>query len=113
MLAESVQKSCIYSCEVDDPSALYRCYMPAIDGGGLFLPTDKRHEPGDKVFIVLQWFDQPTRLAWLSTVIWITPARAQTERLQGIGVSLVHEIQEKIESHLGLSDSKDQSRYTL
>ncbi|MGH8040482.1 MAG: PilZ domain-containing protein [Rudaea sp.] len=71
---------------IKDKTALYNAYMPFVRGGGLFVPTAKRYNLGDEVFILLTLMDEKDRLPVPGKVVWITPAGAQGNRAAGIGV---------------------------
>ena len=43
---------------IKDKTALYSAYMPFVRGGGLFVPTAKRYNLGDEVFILLTLMDE-------------------------------------------------------
>ena len=43
----------ILSLTIRDKNALYAAYMPFLDNGGLFVPTEKKYKVGDEVFILL------------------------------------------------------------
>lgn len=76
----------ILSLAIKDKGALYNAYMPFVRGGGLFVPTAKKYNLGDEVFILLTLMDEKDRLPVAGKVIWITPAGAQGNRTAGIGV---------------------------
>jgi len=57
-----------------------------VRGGGLFVPTAKRYNLGDEVFILLTLMDDKDRLPVAGKVVWITPVGAQSNRTTGIGV---------------------------
>ncbi len=76
----------ILSLAIKDKGALFNAYMPYVRGGGLFVPTSKRYNPGDEVFILLSLMDEKDRLPVAGKVVWITPPGAQGNRIAGIGV---------------------------
>jgi type IV pilus assembly protein PilZ len=76
----------ILSLAIKDKGALYNAYMPFVRGGGLFVPTTKRYNVGDEVFILLSLMDEKDRLPVAGKVVWITPTGAQGNRTAGIGV---------------------------
>ena len=76
----------ILSLAIKDKGALYNAYMPFVKGGGLFVPTTKRYNLGDEVFILLTLMDDKDRLPVAGKVVWITPSGAQGNRTTGIGV---------------------------
>ncbi len=79
--------------------------MPFIQGGGLFIPTNKPYKIGEEVFMLLSLPDDPNKLRVIGHVAWITPV-AQGHRPQGIGVQFSEkdggtEARNKIEAILG------------
>ncbi len=76
----------ILSLAIKDKGALYNAYMPFVKGGGVFVPTTKRYNLGDEVFILLSLMDEKDRLPVAGKVVWITPTGAQGNRTAGIGV---------------------------
>ena len=76
----------VLSLNINSKSALYAAYMPYIKRGGLFIPTTRHYSLGDEIFMLLTLMDEPARLPIAGTVVWITPAGAQGNRNQGIGV---------------------------
>ena len=45
-------KQDILSLTIKDRAVLYAAYMPFVRNGGLFVPTNKRYELGEEVFIL-------------------------------------------------------------
>lgn len=76
----------ILSLQIKDKLSLYQAYMPFVKGGGLFVPTNRKYNLGDDVFILLSLADEKDRLPVPGKVVWITPNGAQGNRLAGIGV---------------------------
>ena len=76
----------ILSLAIKDKGALYNAYMPFVRGGGLFVPTAKRYNLGDEVFILLSLMDEKDRIPVAGKVAWVTPIGAQGNRPAGIGV---------------------------
>lgn len=63
---------------IDDPKELYRCFMPFIKGGGLFIPfnNDVTHEkisPGQKIFVIFTILKNTKKIPVPGNVIWIQP----------------------------------------
>lgn len=50
-------KQGILSLTIKDRAVLYAAYMPFVRNGGLFVPTNKRYELGEEVFILLALMD--------------------------------------------------------
>lgn len=76
----------ILSLSIKDKGALYNAYMPFLKGGGIFVPTAKRYNIGDEVFILLTLMDEKDRMPVAGKVVWVTPTGAQGNRTAGIGV---------------------------
>lgn len=102
----------ILSVSVLDRDALYKTYMPFIEGGGLFVPSNKQFQLGDEVFLLLTLMDLEERLPIPGKVVWITPMGSQGNRKAGIGVQFAEtpdgdHARGVIDKHLaGMLDSK-------
>jgi type IV pilus assembly protein PilZ len=82
----NVARPSVLSLNINSKSALYAAYMPYLKNGGIFLPTAKNYALGDEVFLLLQVMDDPAKHPVAGRVVWITPAGAQRNKAQGIGV---------------------------
>jgi len=96
----------VLSLNINSKSALYAAYMPFLKRGGIFVPTAKPYSLGDEVFMLLSLIDEPGKLPIAGTVVWITPAGAQGNKTQGIGVQFSddesgQQAKAKVESLLG------------
>ncbi|MFB9885132.1 PilZ domain-containing protein [Balneatrix alpica] len=78
----------ILNCTFDNKTMLYQCYMPFIERGGLFIPTQRSYQLGDEVFAVLTIMDEPEKIPVSGKVIWITPPGGQNNRPAGIGIQI-------------------------
>jgi type IV pilus assembly protein PilZ len=76
----------ILSLSIKDKAALYAAYMPFIKNGGLFIPTTKKYNLGDEVFMLLTLMDDKERLPVAGKIVWITPRGSQGNKAAGIGV---------------------------
>ncbi|MBN8736726.1 MAG: PilZ domain-containing protein [Xanthomonadales bacterium] len=76
----------ILSVVIKDKHTLYQSYMSFVKGGGLFVPTNKRYNFGDEVFLLMTLPEGTERVATTGRVVWITPIAAQGNRPAGIGV---------------------------
>jgi type IV pilus assembly protein PilZ len=76
----------ILSFAIKDRNALYQAYMPFVKHGGLFIPTTKRYQLGDEIFLLLQIMEEPDRIPVAGRVVWVTPAGAEGNRVVGVGV---------------------------
>ena len=108
----------ILSLAIKDKGALFNAYMPFVRGGGLFVPTAKRYNLGDEVFILLSLMEEKDRLPVAGKVIWITPAGAQGNRMAGIGVQFADSVEAetvkgKIETLLAGTLDSDKPTHTM
>jgi type IV pilus assembly protein PilZ len=108
----------VLSLTIKERSALYAAYMPFVKGGGLFIPTNRPYQMGDQVFMLLSLMDEPGKLSLSGKVVWITPAGAQGNRQQGIGVQFEESdsgqaARNKIESILGNAMKSNRQTHTL
>ena len=106
----------ILSLTIKDKAVLYSAYMPFLQHGGLFVPTNKTYDIGDEVFMLLTLMDEPDKIPIAGKVVWVTPRGAQGNRTAGIGVQFseqdVH-ANAKIENHLAGSLSSDRPTHTM
>ncbi|RXZ43379.1 PilZ domain-containing protein [Crenobacter cavernae] len=91
----------VMSLHIKERSALYAAYMPFLKNGGVFIPTGRDYQLGDEVFLLLALMDRPDKIAVQGKVAWITPAGANNNRTQGIGVEF------------GEGDAGQQARKTI
>lgn len=108
----------ILSLQIKDKLSLYQAYMPFVKNGGLFVPTNRKYNLGDDVFILLSLADEKDRLPVPGKVIWVTPNGAQGNRLAGIGVQFNEgsdgeAVRTKIESLLAGVMSSDKPTNTM
>ncbi len=75
----------VLSLAIKEKAALYAAYMPYLKNGGIFLPTNRKYELGDDVYLILSLMDDPTKIPVAGKVIWITPPGCG-QRQAGIGV---------------------------
>ena len=104
------------SLTIKDRAVLYAAYMPFIQNGGLFVPTNKQYGLGDEVFILLSLMDEAEKIPITGQVVWITPKGAQGNRQAGIGVQFSEQdfaAATKIEEHLGSALSSDRPTHTM
>jgi type IV pilus assembly protein PilZ len=105
----------ILNLALKDVNELYACYMPFIDGGGLFVRTRKEYRLGDQVFVLLDLLDEPEKTPLTGEIVWITPVGSGI-RPQGIGIRLAADhadIVRRIEAELAGLQNSDRPTYTL
>lgn len=113
---KSNAKSGILSLTIKDKAVLYAAYMPYLENGGLFIPTNKQYSIGDEVFMLLNLMDEPEKIPVAGTVAWVTPKRAQGNRAAGIGVHFSGQddtANKKIETYLAGSIDSDRPTHTM
>ena len=71
---------------IKEKGALYAAYIPLFAEGGIFIPTSREYRLGDDVYVLLTLPDDPQRYPIAGKVAWITPAGANNNKAQGIGV---------------------------
>ncbi|MCZ6828336.1 MAG: PilZ domain-containing protein [Gammaproteobacteria bacterium] len=106
----------ILSLTIKDKAVLYSAYMPFLDHGGLFVPTNKTYKIGDEVFMLLNLMDEAEKIPIAGTVVWVTPRGAQGNRTAGIGVQFSEQdatANSKIENHLAGSLESDRPTHTM
>ncbi|MEM1114523.1 MAG: PilZ domain-containing protein [Pseudomonadota bacterium] len=106
----------ILSLTIKDKAVLYSAYMPFLENGGLFVPTNKNYSIGDEVFMLLTLMDEPEKIPIAGKVVWVTPRGAQGNRTAGIGVQFSEQDAEantKIENHLAGSLGSDRPTHTM
>jgi type IV pilus assembly protein PilZ len=105
------------SLSIKDKSSLYAAYMPYVQNGGLFIPTNKVYNLGDEVFMLLTLMDDGERLPVAGKIIWMTPKDAQGNRAHGVGVQFSLQdkgtTRGKIETHLAGALKSDRITHTM
>lgn len=115
---QSIARPSVLSLNINSKSALYAAYMPFLRRGGIFVPTAKTYALGDEVFMLLSLMDEPGKLPIAGSVVWVTPAGAQGNKIQGIGVQFSDDeagqaAKVKIEGLLGGHLGSNRSTHTL
>lgn len=109
-------RSGILSLTIKDKAVLYAAYMPFIQGGGLFIPTNKQYQLGEEVFMLLKLMDEPEKIPVAGKVIWVTPKGAQGNKVAGIGVQFTGEetvAKDKVERYLAGALQSDRLTHTM
>ncbi len=107
----------VLSLTIKERAGLYASYMPFVEGGGLFIPTQKEYAMGDPVYVVLQLMDNPQKFSIAGKIIWISPA-GMSQKTQGIGVQLPNDesgnsLRQYIEKSLGSALGSSRKTHTL
>ena len=90
--------------------------MPFVRHGGLFVPTNKKYELGEEVFILLALMDELEKIRIKGKVLWVTPKGAQGNRQAEIGVQFSgadFAAATKIKEHLGTALVSNRPTHTM
>jgi type IV pilus assembly protein PilZ len=82
----TVARPSVLSLPIKEKAALYAAYMPFLNNGGIFVPTNKSYKVGDEIYLILTLMDDPTKYPIAGKIAWVTPAGANNNKAQGIGV---------------------------
>ncbi|NWN81446.1 MAG: PilZ domain-containing protein [Halomonas sp.] len=74
------------SLTIEDTQALFAAYMPALERGGIFVPTRERHELGQQIHLLLVLPGDSDAIPVTGEVIWVTPDGASGGRPPGVGI---------------------------
>jgi len=107
----------ILSFVIKDKQALYASYMPFIKNGGLFIPTTKRYNLGEELFLLLQLMEEKERIPVAGKVVWMTPLGAEGNRQIGVGIQFSDQdkgdARRKIEEYLAGGLEADRPTHTM
>jgi type IV pilus assembly protein PilZ len=116
-LAQPARPS-VLSLAIKEKAALYAAYMPFLKHGGMFVPSSKPYKLGDEIYLILALMDDPNKYPIAGKVAWITPAGANNNKAQGIGVHFPddetgHRAKLRIEEILGAALRSSRATHTL
>lgn len=116
--ASSAARPSVIQLSIKEKAALYAAYIPLFADGGIFIPSARDYRLGDDVYVLLSLPDDPQRYPVAGKVAWITPAKAQGGRTQGVGIRFPadeksRQLKIKIEEILGSSLGSDKPTQTL
>jgi len=107
-------KSGILSVEINDENALYQHYMAYVQGGGIFVPTQKSYELGDDIFFLLNVYLRPDPIPMTGKVVWVTHQGSGNFKTEGVGVQLSAEHEElKVDIEQALTGTVHSHKPTL
>jgi type IV pilus assembly protein PilZ len=115
--AKVVARPSVISLQIKEKGALYAAYLPFVENGGLFVPTQRPAQLGDELYVILSLMDDPTKVAIPGRIAWITPA-GTTGRPQGIGIQFQKteasdQARAKIEDLIGAALKSSRPSHTL
>lgn len=89
-------------CEFTDIIKLYRSYMPFVEHGAVFIPTeDESIQLGDLVSATIKLPEDENPVHFTGKVIWVTPKKLLSEEAKmGIGVQIEGDSAADIQSQI-------------
>jgi type IV pilus assembly protein PilZ len=114
----AVARPSVLSLPIKEKAALYAAYMPFLQNGGIFVPTNKPYKIGDEIYLILTLMDDPTKYPIAGKIAWMTPAGANNNKAQGIGVHFSPDesgqrVKLRIEELLGAALRSTRATHTL
>ena len=108
----------VIQLSIKEKAALYAAYIPLFADGGIFIPSARDYKLGDDVYVLLSLPDDPQRYPVAGKVAWVTPAKAQGGRTQGVGIRFPaddksRQLKLKIEEILGTALGSDRPTQTI
>ena len=108
----------VLSLPIKEKASLYAAYMPFLTNGGIFVPTSKPYQIGDEIYLILTLMDDATKYPIAGKSVWITPAAANNNKAQGIGVHFSGDesglrVKQRIEELLGAAIGSSRATHTL
>lgn len=116
--APVVARPSVLSLPIKEKAALYAAYMPFLTNGGIFVPTNKPYRIGDEIYLILTLMDDVTKYPIAGKIAWVTPAGANNNKAQGIGVHFSSDesgvrVKQRIEELLGAAIGSSRATHTL
>lgn len=107
----------VISLAIREKAALYAAYMPFVQGGGIFVPTNRAANLGDDLYLILTLLEDSTKFAVPGKVVWVTPP-GSTGRQQGLGIQFARndageQVRAKIEELIGGALRSSRPTHTL
>ncbi|MDQ7744528.1 PilZ domain-containing protein [Hydrogenophaga pseudoflava] len=108
----------VIQLSIKEKAALYAAYIPLFTDGGIFIPSSRDYRIGDDVYVLLSLPDDPQRYPVAGKVAWVTPAKAQGGRTQGVGIRFPADeksrhLKIKIEEILGSALASEKPTQTI
>ncbi|MCE2970663.1 MAG: PilZ domain-containing protein [Burkholderiales bacterium] len=114
--APQAGRPAVLSLAIKEKAALYAAYMPFLKNGGIFVPTSRKYELGDEVYLILALMDDPAKVPVAGKVVWISPAGGT--RQAGIGLQFPEDesgiaVKKRIEDLLGSALKSGRPTHTI
>ncbi|EGZ43940.1 MULTISPECIES: PilZ domain-containing protein [Neisseria] len=106
------------SVQLKDKAVLYSSYMPFLEFGGVFVPSEDTFKLGDEVLLAIELGEDGDKKFLRTKVAWINPSRTSANRPKGIGLAFDSDeisiaVRNKIENMLGNVLRSERPTYTL
>lgn len=104
------------SLSIPDTSTLLSAYMPSLERGGIFVPTEERYSLGQEVLLLLTLPGASEQLSVTGQVVWVSPPGVSGRRVPGIGIHFHAEdrvVRDRIETQLAGRLDRGATTYTL
>ena len=105
------------SLAIKDKGSLYAAYISFVEGGGIFIPTNKDYKLGEEIFMLLTLMEETEKMPVVGKVVWINPKGAQGHCVPGIGVQFTDKdgqtVRNKIETYLAGALKSDRMTHTM
>jgi type IV pilus assembly protein PilZ len=116
--APPLARPSVLSLPIKEKAALYAAYMPFLVNGGIFVPTTKPYKLNDEIYLILTLMEDTAKYPIAGKIAWVTPARANNNKAQGIGVHFSSDesgqrVRHRIEELLGAALASSRATHTL
>jgi type IV pilus assembly protein PilZ len=113
-----IARPSVLSLAIKEKAALYAAYMPFLVNGGIFVPTNKVYKIADEIYLILSLMEDASKYPIAGRVAWVTPAGANNNKAQGVGVHFPADesgkrVKTRIEEILGAAVSSSRGTHTL
>lgn len=113
-----IARPSVLSLAIKEKAALYAAYMPFLVNGGIFVPTNKVYKIADEIYLILSLMEDASKYPIAGKVAWVTPAGANNNKAQGVGVHFPADesgkrVKTRIEEILGAAVSSSRGTHTL
>ncbi|WP_230658846.1 PilZ domain-containing protein [Psychrobacter sp. I-STPA10] len=75
----------IITCHIEDLETLYASYLPFVNNGAVFIPSNQQYQLGDDVFVAVTLPGSSERMPLNGKVVWVN-IKAQANRPAGFAV---------------------------
>lgn len=113
-----IARPSVLSLAIKEKAALYAAYMPFLKNGGIFIPTNKSYKIADEIYLILSLMEDSSKYPVAGKVAWVTPAGANNNKAQGIGVHFPEDesgqrVNLRIQELLGAAIGSSRATHTL